>query len=180
MNISCDSLNTVFHEQHPYLPANNINTYVTELAACHFPAEFKNKERADLVHAIQETRGVKARTPLCEHISEIIRSLYTLRFNTFDIINTGTSEVAGRLKTGCSEIQRDDYIRELINYHYLRCEVKDMMEKNELRLDDIERVLRHHHSTALYGDLQALAAVMRGEAQQIPALTYNQGAEQFG
>lgn len=110
----------------------------------------------------------------------MIENINHERNNTFVIHNEYTKDVYGTLAEHCTIHDRDHYIKSLVNLYEIICEVNQLADKPSFyqskhpsvespymtfiqTIDQFKKILSTHllhHSTAVYGDLNALFMIM--------------------
>lgn len=159
---------------------NARNAYVCEMNGNHIPNNAQSAFIKMVVEHYEKSESRVSRDEIAVKIKEYIDDVYKMRCDVFEIVNDNTNQVYGRLKENCTEVDRDKYIQKLNALLELNDEIKRVKDYKGFASGKVDDALYLHHSCSVYGDLQSLSSLQKGERSQVPELTYNRGSSQFG
>ncbi|WP_369411683.1 NleF caspase inhibitor [Pectobacterium brasiliense] len=121
-----------------------------------------------------------SREEIADDIKKFTGDLIDTRNNVFELVNENTAHVYGKLRGDKNENDRGFYIGKLNTLFELRDEIKSLKEYKGFSDCKVYYSLNFHHSSRIYGDLEALSTLREGRLGNVPDLVYNRGDVQFG
>lgn len=161
------------------------NSSITKLEACHYPEHYQRKKINSLLERFCHSDSIRdiiaIKKELSNELKEMRLDIAETREKTFEIINRGTEQVHGVLRTNFTTNDRDNYIKKLMYYREAQEKIADITEKYyEGNFAIPLEKLGGHHSSSLWGDMDALERILDGGTARVPDLTYNVGHYHYG
>ena len=153
------------------------DSFITKLEPHYFPTEPQKEPMALLINKLKTTDSISESNALSDQIKDISKQLakdiQMMRSTCFTVENDDDDDVYGRLSDGYTKMDRDNYIRALIQYHQYDDQLKSLKNGSSF---SIKNELAPSHVSVAYGDWEALNSLLNGGTAKLPNLTHNRGS----